>query len=105
VKVPGIVLDEVSRDLGVFLDHPVINQTGIVGTFDFDLEFAPDESTPRFSRRRPGDPPSSAVSSDSTPGGPTIFTALQEQLGLKLEPAKGPGEFFIVDHIERPSGN
>jgi uncharacterized protein (TIGR03435 family) len=84
------------------LDRSVIDKTGIDGMFEYHLEFAPDQSTPGFLlllRRPPG-----AASADD-PAGPSIFTALQEQLGLKLDPTKGPGEFLVIDHIERPSDN
>jgi uncharacterized protein (TIGR03435 family) len=67
------------------LDRTVIDKTGVAGIFDFHLEFAPDGAAP-----------------DDT--GPSIFTAIQE-LGLKLESAKGPVEFLVIDHVERPSGN
>jgi uncharacterized protein (TIGR03435 family) len=94
----GLSLDEFAKALIMSnsLDRPVINKTGIAGTFDFHLEYALDDTSPLF-RRDPGDP--------SDPGGPSIFTALQQQLGLKLEPAKGPGEFLVIDRVETPSAN
>jgi uncharacterized protein (TIGR03435 family) len=82
------------------LDRPVIDKTGITGKFNFRIEFAPDEATPFF-RTAGGDP--SAVPAE--PAGPSIFTALREQLGLKLERATGPVEFLIIGHVERPSEN
>jgi uncharacterized protein (TIGR03435 family) len=63
--------------------------------FDFHLEFTPDEATPGI--------PASGDAGD--PPGPSIFTALQEQLGLKLESGKGPMELLVIDHVERPSEN
>jgi uncharacterized protein (TIGR03435 family) len=59
---------------------------GLTGAFDIHLTWAIDNP-----------PPDSA--------GPSIFTALQEQLGLKLEATKGPVEVLVIDHIEKPSGN
>jgi uncharacterized protein (TIGR03435 family) len=73
------------------LDRPVIDKTGLIGRFDFHLEFLPDE------HGTPADPVDGA--------GPSIFTAVQEQLGLKLSPAKGPVEVIVVDHAEKPSPN
>ncbi len=94
VNAQGMRVDDFSRIfLNGALDRPVIDKTGITGRFDFHLEYAPDEATP-FLPAAP-DPA----------GGPSIFTALQEQLGLKLEPAKGPGEFRVIDSVERPSEN
>jgi uncharacterized protein (TIGR03435 family) len=81
--------------LGVTVGRPVINKTGITGVFDARLEFAIDESTPGV---RPVSSP------DDTPA-PSIFAAIQQQLGLKLVSAKGPGESIVIDHVERPSEN
>jgi uncharacterized protein (TIGR03435 family) len=88
-------LDALSKVLGVTVGRPVINKTGIGGVFDVRLEFAIDESTPGV---RP------VSSTEDTPG-PSIFTAVQQQLGLKLVSAKGPGESIFIDHVERPSEN
>jgi len=63
--------------------------------FDALVEFAPDESNSRL-------PP---PTSDEPATAPTLFTALQEQLGLKLEAARGPGESIAIDSIERPTEN
>lgn len=98
LEMSAMTLDEFSKTLTTKLDRPVINRTRIAGTFDFHVEFAPDETTPGVIY--PGDP-----TSDAPSGGPSIFTAVREQLGLKLEPAKGPGEFLVIDSVERPSEN
>jgi uncharacterized protein (TIGR03435 family) len=91
-------MTEFSRQL--HLDRPVIDKTGIAGLFDFHLEFASDGTTAGFF------PPGFQVPAPSdSPSGPSIFTAVQEQLGLKLEPAKGSGELLVVDGVERPSEN
>ena len=97
-EVHGGSLDDLSRALGTDLDRIVINRTAIAGKFDFHLEFAPDETTPT-GRNPPGFVPS------SEPAGPSIFTAVQEQLGLKLDPAKGPGEFLVIAQVEKPKEN
>lgn len=91
VEAQGMTIDEFAK---LFLDthtlgRPVINKTDVTGRFDFHLEYAPDTS----------------LTTDDLAGGPSIFTALQEQLGLRLESARGPGEVLVIDHIEQPSEN
>ena len=76
--------------------RPVINKTGLSGRFDFTLEWAPDPKGPP-----PSDPP--APPSDLP--GPTSLQALRDQLGLKMESAKGPVQVLLVDRVERPSEN
>jgi uncharacterized protein (TIGR03435 family) len=78
--------------LTVWVKRTVIDRTGVMGTFDVDLKWNPDETAADGA---------TAPSSDS----PSIFTALQEQLGLKLDSAKGPVEVLVIDHVERPSEN
>jgi len=85
--------------LSIVVGRPVIDRTGLTGTFDVDLAFLPDQATGGLPNPGPGlmpAPPPDAV---------TIFTALQEQLGLKLDSDKGPVEVLIVDTVERPSDN
>jgi len=102
VEVQGNTLDSFSRMLRVILDRPVIDKTGISGQFDFRLEFS-REGTKLAAMPfvRDGVP---APASDPT-GSPSIFTALQEQLGLKLESGRGPVEVLVIDHVERPPEN
>jgi uncharacterized protein (TIGR03435 family) len=76
------------------LDRPVVDQTGLSGRYDFDLEFAPDESLWGGNVPRP-------ENSDK----PGLFRAVQEQLGLRLEATRGPVDALIIDRIERPSEN
>jgi uncharacterized protein (TIGR03435 family) len=101
VEFHGMSMDEIAQHLSRPLDRPVVNKTGIAGMFDVHLEFAPDQATPGFLA---AGAPAAAIA-DDPPGGPSIFTAIQAQIGLKLEPAKGPGQYIVVDSVERPSEN
>ncbi len=90
IDVPATTLDDFARmHLAFLAGRPVVDKTGILGRFDFHLEFAPEESTP------PAEPPA----------GPTIFTAIEEQLGLKLDSTRGVGEFLVIDSVAKPSQN
>jgi uncharacterized protein (TIGR03435 family) len=79
------------------LDRPVIDKTGLTGNFDFDLAWRPDGT--QFGGR--GGTLPAAADQDRA----DIFTAIQEQLGLKLEATRGPGEVVVVDAVEKPSEN
>ncbi len=74
----------------------VIDKTGLTGLYDLALQWSPQDAPTQSS------PDGSSLQTDS---GPSIFTALQEQLGLKLKPSKGPVETLVVDHVEMPSPN
>lgn len=93
----NMTLDDFAEHLTALqLGRPVQNHTGIAGLYDFKLDFAPMTS---------GAEPSAASPATAPDPAPDIFTAIQEQLGLKLEPGKGPVAFLVIDHIERPSEN
>ncbi|HTX36870.1 MAG TPA: M56 family metallopeptidase, partial [Bryobacteraceae bacterium] len=101
IEAEGATLDDFSRMLIPFLGRPVINKTGIAGRFNMRIEFSREGTT--LPTRRPMEP----ADGGSPASEPTdsIFTALQEELGLKLEQGKGPVEAFVIDHIEKPAGN
>jgi uncharacterized protein (TIGR03435 family) len=87
--------------LAMALDRPVIDKTGITDQFEIHLRFSPDDAAaPRPSASDPGAPGEVRM-----PDAPGIFRAIQEQLGLRLLPAKGPVDVLVIDHIERPSEN
>jgi uncharacterized protein (TIGR03435 family) len=77
------------------LGRPVIDESGLTGTFDFSIEFKPDFGNPR--------PPGADFQADDP--GTRFLDALKEQFGLKLESKKGPVEVLVADHIEHPSDN
>jgi bla regulator protein BlaR1 len=96
-------LDSFAHNLSGILNRTVLNKTGIEAIFSLHLEYAPDENTP--ARRRPdGSLPPVPEPSDIPPGA-TIFTAVEEQLGMKLVPDKGTQGFFVIDRVARPSEN
>lgn len=72
-------------------ERMVLDETNLTGKYDIDLRYAPDMDAPGQTQ--------------ADPNTPSLFTALQEQLGLKLESKKGPVEMFVIDHVERPSEN
>jgi bla regulator protein BlaR1 len=90
-------MDTLASQLGQQLGRFVVNQTALKGDYNFHAEWTPDPG-----QNLGGDsdtpPPAGA-------DGPSIFTALQQQLGLKLESAKGPVEVLVIDHAEKPDAN
>jgi uncharacterized protein (TIGR03435 family) len=92
----GATTSQLAANLTRTLGRAIIDKTGLPGNYDFTLTYAIDTAT------------SSAAAGDSAPdaaSGPTIFTAIEEQLGLKLESAKGPVPVLVIDSIDRPSEN
>jgi uncharacterized protein (TIGR03435 family) len=85
----GIGLDQLALNLQNMVHRKVLDQTGLKGKYDFTLKWNGDE----------------AGAGSGAEGGPSIFTALPEQLGLKLESTRGPVTSVVVDHIEPPSEN
>ncbi|MGA2880785.1 MAG: TIGR03435 family protein [Bryobacteraceae bacterium] len=81
------------------LDRPVVDQTALPGRYDFTLKWTPDET--QFGGRGGQVPP--PAEGAETP--PDLFTAVQQQLGLKLEPTKAPVEVLVIDRVEKPSQN
>jgi bla regulator protein BlaR1 len=86
------------------LGRTVVDKTGLTGNYDFTLQWAPDESQgPRFKQPAGGQGAGDSAPPESS--GLSIFTAIQEQLGLKLESQKGLVEILVIDHVEKPSDN
>ena len=83
-----ITMDAWSHLLTQSVERTVVDKTGLKGKYDFTLKWASDDGH-----------------SQTDTSGPSIFTALQEQLGLKLEAGKGPVQVLVIDHIERPTEN
>jgi bla regulator protein BlaR1 len=100
----GLGMPTLATVLSNQLSRTVLDQTGLKGNFDFTVEWSRDQTLSGMSRQTaPGVAGPDAAPLDSS--GPSFFTAVQEQLGLKLEPTKGPVEVIVIDHIERPSEN
>jgi bla regulator protein blaR1 len=92
-KVTLALLAEMAPNPASGVDRPVLDRTGLVGTFDINFEWAPRFNGPM----PPGLTPD--------PDGPAFAEALQDELGLKLEPQSSPVEVLVIDHVEQPSPN
>jgi uncharacterized protein (TIGR03435 family) len=86
-SVRGMGIDSLLGTIARDARRQVVDRTGLTGSFDWDLTWTP------LMNRLP----------DIDPDGPTIFTALQEQLGLKLEGIKGTTDVLVIDRVERPT--
>lgn len=96
ISIRNMSLDEILRAHWFGLsDRTIVNNTGLTGKYSFTLHWHPDLPATPFS--------DSSANADRDE--PSIFTVLEEQLGLKLVPARGPVEVVIIDHIEQPSAN
>jgi uncharacterized protein (TIGR03435 family) len=85
---------------GAVLDRPVVDQTGITGRYDFTLLWTPDEfQFGGAAAKNPPPPPTNGAAP------PDLFTAMQEQLGLKLESTKAQAEVFVIDKVSKPTEN
>jgi bla regulator protein blaR1 len=101
ITAQAIALSSLLPSLAYPLGRPIVDKTGLTGKYDFTLTYSLDQN-PSPSASAPNGQPALA---SADPTAPSLFTALQEQLGLKLESGKGPIEIIVIDHIERPSGN
>jgi uncharacterized protein (TIGR03435 family) len=91
-----VTMDAFALFLDSILDRPVTNGTGLTGLFDIRLEFSPEGTIPA---------PDPALLLADPPRAPSIFTALQEQLGLRLEAGQAPVEVIVIESVDRPKPN
>ena len=90
IKAQSVALGMLSDRLSQLVDRPVQDQTGLKGVYDITLQWTPDEPAPS-----PGAAPT------ATSVGPSLFAALQEQLGLRLDPRRGTVDVLVVDHADK----
>jgi uncharacterized protein (TIGR03435 family) len=103
----GVPLAFLANVLSQQLGRQVLDQTGLKGNYDLMLKWTPEQGEGMMMAGPGpgggGPPPDGAPPPEAS--GPSVFTALQEQLGLKLEPTKAPADVLTIDHVERPSEN
>jgi len=91
ISVGAVTMEEFARNLSRLVERTIADRTGLQGRFDFDVKYTPDaEHTAPSSDRGPVELPS-------------LFVALEEQLGLKLEPGRAPVDVAVVDSIRPPT--
>jgi uncharacterized protein (TIGR03435 family) len=100
IDAEGCTMAQLALKLSEVLHRPVLDATGVAGKFDLKLEWMTDDmqAKPPSADQRAGNAPEAGA-------GPSIFAALQEQLGLKLESGKVPAEVLVIDSAEKPSEN
>src|SRR5262249_16378219 len=94
----GVSIAQLSTTLSQFVQRVVADRPGLPANFDLALPWPPDQ--PPQGR---GEPPPGVQLPPIDPNGPSIFTAVQEQLGLKLDSQRGPVDVLVIDHVEPPT--
>jgi uncharacterized protein (TIGR03435 family) len=94
----AIPLSYLANGLAISLRRAVVDRTNLTGLYDFKLQWAQDPMMLGITA-------SGGANRSSAPSGPSIFTAVQEQLGLKLESSKGPVEVLVIDSLSKPTEN
>jgi uncharacterized protein (TIGR03435 family) len=99
----AVPMTSLANMLSQQLHRTVLDKTGLTGKYDLELMWTPDQGADPMFKGPDGSPQRADAAPDSS--GPSIFTALQEQLGLRLHSSKGPVETIVIDHVEMPSEN
>jgi uncharacterized protein (TIGR03435 family) len=99
VKAGGVPINQILQLLSQNVQRIVVDRTGLTGTYDIDLTWTPEQ----IPQARGDAPPGAPALPPIDPNGPSLFTALQEQLGLKLDSTRGPVDVLVVDKVERPT--
>jgi len=99
----GTGMSGLARILSAEMRETVVDKTGLTGNYDFKLDWTPDEGAQAMVKAAYPSADANAPAQDN--GGPSIFSALEEQLGLKLDATKGPVEVVVVDQLEQPTAN
>jgi uncharacterized protein (TIGR03435 family) len=100
IRFGGLPMTSFANTLAQPMQRVVVDRTGLAGNWEFELTFAPDQST-----LPPGPLPAGLQPPSVDPNAPSLVTAIEEQLGLRLRPARGPVEVLVVDRVERPTEN
>jgi len=107
IESEGSTLDMLTHALSGPLGHTVIDKTGLIGKYDYTLQWTPDDAAMPMPGG-PGGGPAGASGHESNvveAGGPSLLTAVEEQLGLKIESTKGQVDVIVIDHLDLPSAN
>ena len=98
--INGLPIAQFVTQLAQLMNNVVVDRTGLTGGYDIELKWSP---TP--DQLPPGPPPPGVELPSIDPNGPTLPTALQEQLGLKLDNERGPVQVLVVERLQRPAEN
>jgi uncharacterized protein (TIGR03435 family) len=107
IESQGTTLDMLAHSLSPQLGHTVIDKTGLTGKYDYTLQWTPDDGSGPMPGGPGGGPGGGTGREESAvqTGGPSLFTAIEEQLGLKIESTKGSVDVIVIDHLDLPSAN
>jgi uncharacterized protein (TIGR03435 family) len=104
MRATGQPLDGLVQLLGQATGRTVVDKTGLKGLFDFQLQFDPEVMLRMVAQQGVNVPPSNSPAPSSPPSeSPALMTAIRDQLGLKLDPQRGPVDVFVIDHVEAPT--